>query len=252
LLATVSDDVHCFGIVGPDPAGQALLELLGADDILTEGVSVSNGYVTRIREWICEEGRPRVRLDVDPGEINHSALAPHFDIDTIAAPGSYDMLVVSDFAKECLLSDRPDALRRGGMAVVSTKRADVGRFDWCDLLIVSQSDFGRAGLAGLYDLACHLRESLHGHILVTAGSEGAGWLAPTGEWVRMRGAPLAEINPVGAGDTLLAATAWHLSNGRAIGDAIHAGLTAARESVTQPGIGALSLRAYDIEDSKVL
>lgn len=208
LSAIGVGSIGLLGVVGADPAGERLRELLVENGITPHLVEDSGSpTVTKVR--IISRQQQVTRLDFEEmfsAETSRAVVARYREI-----VADYDTVIFSDYAKgalggiEEMLADRMGE----GLRLVDPKNRDFRRYRGADWITPNWSEFIAAGGSDadektIEDQARRLLEGAGiGQMLLTRGEQGLSWINRSGK--QDFPANVAKVHDVtGAGDTVIA------------------------------------------------
>ncbi|MDM0081959.1 D-glycero-beta-D-manno-heptose 1-phosphate adenylyltransferase [Variovorax sp. J31P179] len=264
-IASMGGQATLLAVVGPDAASIELEKCLhdyGVQTLFLKHPLAGTTQKTRL--VVGSQQIARVDRDVRPTPEMQAKLLSEF----LRIAPTYDLIVFSDYAKGSL--DRlPEflaaAAERKIPTLVDPKRTDSSFYRGAYLLKPNHNEF--VGLFGAYtsddELVAQARAALAAlqlrHLVVTRGAKGMAVVSADGRahFVATKARDVFDVS--GAGDTVLAALAVDLADGRSISDAVHAANVAAGVAVSHAGTYVVSKREIDAEhlkawgsDSKVL
>ena len=247
--------VELLGVVGNDDAGRAFRKLVEAAGIVDRLV-VSANAVTTMKLRVVSQKHQLLRVDFE--EPVHASVAASVGEQFARVMARCDCVVFSDYAKGALggVSEMIRLSKAAGkVVVVDPKGADFRKYAGADVITPNQGEL--AQITGHWhdeeDLsrrAFALRRELSIDSLLLTRSERGMSLFTQVEGVERRFDLPAEAREVfdvtGAGDTVIAALAVMLGEGRALLDAVQAANRAAALVVGK--FGTSSVKRAELSD----
>jgi len=205
-------------------AGNVLnnLERLGADVTFYTNPE----HIIKTRYTDIQSQQQLLRVDTEP-EVEP------WIFDTESDWSEYDAIVISDYAKGFVTLEAVQLIRQhyAGPIFVDTKITDLAKLEGCTVKI-NEPEYRR--------LTSECTD-----LIVTLGSAGVRYAGTTYP------APAVEVYDVcGAGDTFLAALAWHYVQNKDMVEAIAFAQTAASITVQHAGVYAPGLSEIDTAQNK--
>ena len=257
--ANVALNIACLGgtcilagIIGDDPAGQEVNQLLAQTPGTDSRLLVVPGRPTTVKTRFMVGSHQLLRLDEETTEAIDTRTATNLLDIVAAALDEIDIVVLSDYAKgvlcDALLADVIKLARsRGKLVIADPKRADFSAYRGANLLTpneseartatwIDTSDDNGAERAGLATLGSTESDA----VLVTRSSKGLTLVRrdrPTLH-IPTRAREVADVS--GAGDTLVAALAAALAAGANLPQAAALANLTAGLSVAKPGTATVS------------
>jgi D-beta-D-heptose 7-phosphate kinase/D-beta-D-heptose 1-phosphate adenosyltransferase len=218
-LATLGAEPTLLGLIGADPEGRRLAELL-ADFSIGNALVSRDEAPTVAKLRVLARHQQLVRLDFERGfgESAAQAVAERFE----ASLAGFDVIIASDYAKGAL-AEMPRliaAARKAGMPLLADpKGRNFARYKGAWALTPNRGEFeavvGRcANAAELAERGERLRRELDlTALLVTRGPEGMTLLAEGREPLHLPTEARDVADVTGAGDTVIAAFAAAIAAG---------------------------------------
>jgi D-beta-D-heptose 7-phosphate kinase/D-beta-D-heptose 1-phosphate adenosyltransferase len=224
------------GLVGRDPAGEALVGALRALGAGTEGVVAARDGVTIQKTRIIAHSQQVVRLDREGAAAPDGAAARRVRDYVLRQRARFDVLLVSDYAKGSVGPDLLAALaeahaRRAFTWVVDPKRGNFAHYRRTSLIKPNRQEAADAAGIEIADAASLraagkrlLERWQAGAVLISRGEEGMALFKPgaSGRDVAMQEFPTVArevFDVTGAGDTVLATCALALGAGGTLEEA---------------------------------
>jgi D-beta-D-heptose 7-phosphate kinase/D-beta-D-heptose 1-phosphate adenosyltransferase len=231
-LKEFSADVRMMGLIGQDPYGLRLLDLLHSSGIRVDGVLQSPTWQTLVKTRIIARNQQVVRVDrerLDQADSTHAAAAN--EILNRVVP-EVDAVIISDYAKGFIKQEIVDhviALAAGTGAIVTADPHPSNPLNWKGITAIKpnrEEAFRAAGRpvalpvhpvqndARLLDAASILLESWNAKLLMITLSEQGMLLLQRGQAPYHTPTRAREVFDVsGAGDTAMAFLTLALSAG---------------------------------------
>ncbi|GIW39600.1 MAG: hypothetical protein KatS3mg076_0177 [Candidatus Binatia bacterium] len=246
------------GVVGRDARGRRVVGLLRRIGAGVGGVVVSDSTETTSKTRVLAQSQQVVRIDRESYALGRGVferLARYVE----RTLGSFDVLVVSDYAKGVVTPDFLDflgrAARRAGIPwIVDPKKPNFGHYRGMTLVTPNLSEAGQASGVEIRDrrglrLAGKilLRRWEAGAVLVTRGEQGMTLFTREGKVREFPAAARQVYDVTGAGDTVVAACAVALAAGASLEEAAYLANLAAGIVVGKVGtatVGKQELRGY--------
>jgi len=220
-LAALGAEVTCFGLLGRDQAGEAVLGLLQERGAVTDGLLREEGRPTVQKIRILARNQQMLRVDREdtrPLEAAERLLEGLRET-------PWDALVASDYGKGALPVPLLQGLfalarERGAPVVVDPKGRDYGRYRGATAVTPNRREAEEALGRPLPDAAALAREGEELRraagttaLLVTLGAEGMFLLRESAPPLHVPTEARAVYDVTGAGDTVVAALAMALGGG---------------------------------------
>lgn len=247
-LAALSARVRLVGLVGDDPAGARVAELLAQLPLVDPRLVVAPGRPTTTKERVRVDGRHVIRVDREVTVPPAASSAQDLEEAVRRALDGADVLVVSDYAKGAVA--RPLLERVGGQlhTIVDPKHADVERYRGATILTPNRAEAVAAASGDREPLPLEaamrvLGDRLPGTaVVVTCGADGIAWTEPhqrTGDapsTVHRSPSLARRVDDVtGAGDSVVCGLALSLATGADLATAIVVASAVAAAAVGLPG-----------------
>jgi len=245
-LATLGAEPTLLGLVGVDPEGRRLAELL-ADFTIGNALVSRKDAPTVAKLRVLARHQQLVRLDFERGfgASAAQAVAEQFE----ASLTGFDVIIASDYAKGTL-AEAPrliSAARKAGIPLlVDPKDRDFSRYKGAWALTPNRGEFEAvagacANAAELAERGERLRRELDlTALLVTRGPEGMTLLAAGREPLHLPTEAREVADVTGAGDTVIAAFAAAIAAGHESDAAAALANVAAGIVVGQVGAASVS------------
>ena len=235
-LRALGADVEYHGLVGDDEASLKVMELLESNGIVSKLYKLKP--FTTVKSRYVHDNRMVLRLDrEDTGETI-------FDLDFQSI--DYDGIVVSDYAKGMLTSHLLDQLNGLGIPIyVDTKPSNMGLYKGVRLVTPNALEASKMGIKPhLGENCAKLFDAEYG--IVTAGADGIYWHDTVSGDSGLEAAVSQDIVDVtGAGDSVIAALAITLTEGKDICEAVRYANKVAGVAVSR--FGTYAVRKEDLE-----
>ena len=131
--------------------------------------------------------------------------------------------------------------------IVDAKPNNIGRFIWCHLIKPNFSEFKKMIKKEIANEDSEIEhywklfaEAMSANILITRGNKGCSYITTTWEYYHLETNAQQVFDVTGAGDTLIAVTAYGLNSGMDIIDAIKLWNKAAGIIVGKPGTAVIT------------
>jgi D-glycero-beta-D-manno-heptose-7-phosphate kinase len=217
-LAKLGAEVQQLGVIGADPEGDSLQQLLLAEGIGTEGVLTDPGRPTTVKTRVVAEGA----FNVFPQQISRidrqdrSLLSADIEqqlIDAIRETAdSVDAILISDYRSGVVTHSLIDAVRRSENFSTVDSQGALRDFTGLDLIKCNQAEAEQVLGRKLADSAIRktLLTDLHreletSRLIVTLGGEGAAISSHCVGYQELAAPDRQQVFDVtGAGDTVIA------------------------------------------------
>jgi D-beta-D-heptose 7-phosphate kinase/D-beta-D-heptose 1-phosphate adenosyltransferase len=250
--AALGAEVQLVGLVGADEAGVALGALIAAHGVKAAELIAEADRPTTVKHRFRDQGRTLLRVDRESRVSPDGATDFRLEAAALAALGSSDVLVLSDYVKGVLgpgLAARlvREARQRGVPVLVDTKAASPEGFAGATCLTPNEQELQRLtgcgeGDQALAEGARALRVRLGVEaVIVTLGARGAALFAAGMEHRLGAGSGGLTVDPSGAGDSFLAAVAVGLGRGLPLVDAARLGHLAGRQASMRSGTSIVGI-----------
>ncbi len=255
-LRTLGLEVELAGITGDDAGRDALLRVVQAQGIGSEGILAVGDRGTTVKTRVVGNRQQMIRIDSE----STASIAQEDEACLLATMrerlDGADALVLSDYAKGVLTGGLCAALIRlarelGVPVLVDPKGRDFERYRGATLITPNRGELALAtglsgkDLDGVWRTAAALRDSLELElVVVTLSEQGMLLIGPTGR--QHIPAVAREVFDVsGAGDTVIAVFAAGLAAGLSFGDTAHLANLAAGVVVAKVGTAAVCVDELD-------
>ncbi len=249
-LQAFGADVRGLAVVGPDADSTLLKELLGAHGVSSEHFVAQPDWSTPRKCRVVAEKQHALRIDFEQQcRIDSRTIAALAGAAQQLIPDC-DVVVVSDYAKGTLsplLIQSIVAMARdlGRPVIVDPKGCDASRYTSATVLTPNQAETEALTGVSIHDdaslarAAGALRQLADADwVIVTRGEQGMALMGNDLTWIPPHAACAQDVS--GAGDTVVAATAFALAAGLTVPGAAAIANAAAAMAVARPGIATLS------------
>lgn len=240
-----------IGLVGADPDGDRLREVLQAAGLpLASLVSVSD-YATTVKTRVIAHGQQIVRVDREDPRLVESDQSARI-IDTFRHVDASDVVVLSDYAKGVLSPPVCAEIiricrQRGIPVVVDPKGRDYRRYAGATAVTPNQEEAAQALGVDNPSQVClaDARDFFIGELaldaaLITQGEHGLTLILPTGLPLAFPATARDVADVTGAGDTVVSVFALGIAGGASFADAAFLANAAAGLVVEKAGAAAIS------------
>ncbi len=248
-----------FGVIGKDPAGAMLIEMLKEDGISVDGVFTDESRPTVRKTRVTAGNHQLLRIDWEKTQPIEASFQAKL-LQSIRQ-GQFDAILISDYGKGALPVEFIQQViqfgkERGIPCIVDPKGTDFSRYVGCHTVKPNRKE---ALLACGFDpedkiAPEHLADALRkkwslNNVLVTLGGDGMIFCGSGGESSRVRLAAKArEVFDVsGAGDCVSAVYTLGVASGAEIAQAMQLANLAAGKVVEKWGTQPITLR--ELEDA---
>ncbi|MEW6045205.1 MAG: 1-phosphofructokinase family hexose kinase [Bacillota bacterium] len=167
------------------------------------------------------------------------------------APDSYARVIAQsrEAGVPSILDTSGEALRLGVRArpsLIKPNRSELlqlARSDQADLEVAADPGFG-SGEVMLAEAARHVMSTGPEAAIVSLGAAGAIGVTPEAAWVA-RSPKVQVVDPIGAGDSMVAALSWGLARGLPLPELVALGVASGTADVTTFGGGLISRQAVE-------
>ena len=230
-VAALGGRAEVCGVVGDDPAGRQLVELLARLRAGTAGVVRVRDRETTQKTRIVAHKQQVVRLDRDPTAPLDDRAVRRLRDEILARRRRVHVLVVSDYGKGAigpeLLAALADAHRRASFTwLVDPKQANFAHYRRATLVKPNREEAAAAAGLAITDEASLravgaklLRQWQTEAVLVSRGEEGMALFKKSGEVETFPTVARDVFDVTGAGDTVLATCALALGAGGTLEEA---------------------------------
>lgn len=251
-LSTLGLRTALIGVVGDDPEGRQLAELLGHIDGVEADLIVMRGRPTTLKTRFVAGGQQLLRVDAE--DLRAIDLTTEADIVMSLEDAAKDasLIILSDYAKgaitENVIAAAIAAGRAHGIPVIADpKGLDFARYGDVDLLKPNAMELGQAiGLTVETDrdageaLAKAMEMLPAGAIVVTRAAKGMSFMQRDGTVMHRSGEAREVYDVSGAGDTSIAALALGLAAGGSLAEAVELAIAASGIAVGKSGTATVS------------
>ena len=256
-LRAMGADVEIVGVLGNDPYGVLLRNMLGELDVVTEGCVVDGDRPTTHKTRFISGNQQVMRLDWEEAAEVGEALAREVVEHLEGRVAKAQALVLSDYGKG-LLSDiviegAVRLARAAGIPVlVDPKGTDYSRYRGATLVTPNRKEAEEAlgrPLADLEQTAAAARELIDlaelDAAVITLGAQGMFHLSKDGTWGHVPTVARAVFDVTGAGDTAISHLALGLAAGLGLDEAVHLANHAAGIVVGRRGAAAVTRAEFE-------
>jgi D-beta-D-heptose 7-phosphate kinase/D-beta-D-heptose 1-phosphate adenosyltransferase len=250
-IATLGGQASLVGVIGDDPEGSELTNLLGSSGIVPHLI-VAPGRPTTAKTRFMAGTHQLLRLDEESTAEVDAVTADHVLSAFTEAIDAADIVVLSDYAKgvlsDAVLSGALERARAYGRVLIADpKRIDFAAYRGATVLTPNEQEVRqatridaaedaeavRAGQCALEDTGCQA-------VVVTRSAKGLTLVRRDAPALHLptRAREVADVS--GAGDTLVAALAVALGAGAALPEAAMLANVTAGISVGKPGTATVS------------
>jgi len=250
-IATLGGQASLVGVIGDDPEGSELTNLLGSSGIVPHLI-VAPGRPTTAKTRFMAGTHQLLRLDEESTAEVDAVTADHVLSAFTEAIDAADIVVLSDYAKgvlsDAVLSGALERARAYGRVLIADpKRIDFAAYRGATVLTPNEQEVRqatridaaedaeavRAGQCALEDTGCQA-------VVVTRSAKGLTLVRRDAPALHLptRAREVADVS--GAGDTLVAALAVALGAGAALLEAAMLANVTAGISVGKPGTATVS------------
>jgi D-beta-D-heptose 7-phosphate kinase/D-beta-D-heptose 1-phosphate adenosyltransferase len=249
-LAAFDADVQGLAVVGPDAESARLKELLAGLGVNPDGFVTQSDWSTPRKCRVVAEGQHALRVDFE-----RSCRIDSGTFETLAGAAQRlipecDVVVISDYAKGTLsplLIQSIVAMARDWRrpVIVDPKGCDASRYTSATVLTPNQAETEALTGVPIRDeeslaraAGALRRAAVADWVVVTRGDQGMAVMGEELNLIPPRAACARDVS--GAGDTVVAATAFGLAAGLTVLEAATIANAAAAIAVARPGIATLS------------
>ncbi len=238
--------VTVVGVVGQDPSGERLEEVLKEEGVDTSGIVVDPARPTTVKARIIAHHQQVVRLDVESREPVTGGTAELLSDRLISSLLQAEALVVSDYAKGVVspaVLQGLKAVAGSRLLVAGPKPVNLSLFKGFDYLSLNRSEALQSlnGAASLSEIGRHLTTllGLKGCV-ITMGGDGSLLFSAGAPPVRLPALTVQVYDVAGAGDTYLSALALSLCAGCSFSLAAAVATVCAAAVVRKVGVSTVS------------
>ena len=244
---------HLVGVVGDDPAGRSLRQLLQQNGIPDNGLIDADGRGTISKTRIIAGQQQICRIDHEtttdvPDDVLErliDAVKRFLDVCSV--------VVLSDYAKGTLTGRFcqnviSSACKAGKPVIVDPKSRTLGKYRGCSVITPNVTEASQAsGIeinseGSLREAGTVLIGQLPGtSVLITRGADGMALFQPGTEPISIPTVARRVFDVVGAGDTVVATLAVALASGLLLREAVAWSNVGAGIVVEKPGTASISL-----------
>ena len=251
-LSTLGLRTALIGVVGDDPEGRQLAELLGRIDGVEADLIVMRDRPTTLKTRFVAGGQQLLRVDAEDTRAIDLTTESDIVMSLEDAAKDASLIILSDYAKGAITDNVIAAAIAAGRAhgipvIADPKGLDFARYGEVDLLKPNAMELGQAiGLAVETDrdateaLAKAMDLLPARAIVVTRAAKGMSFVQRD-EAVMHRSGEAREVYDVsGAGDTSIAALALGLAAGGSLAEAVELAIAASGIAVGKSGTATVS------------
>jgi D-glycero-beta-D-manno-heptose-7-phosphate kinase len=234
------------GLVGCDPEGDLLLDVLARQGARSDGVLRRTGRPTTVKTRVAARNHQIVRFDREMDEEADDELADELAHAVHILAAESDVVVAQDYNKGVLaprvIHAVLEAAKTHGIpSVVDPKRRNFFAYAGATVFKPNSRELGDAlGAPILPDDAAWMEATRQrvgcDRLLVTLGDRGMAMVTGDGEHVRLSASAQAVYDVSGAGDTVTAAVAVALAVGASMVEAAVIANRAAAIEVAKAGV----------------
>jgi len=252
-VASLGGQVCFLAVVGTDPASKSLRQELKARGVDDANLLVDEARSTVHKLRILADGQYLVRFDEGDCQPLSRETRRRFLERFRALFAAYDTIIISDYHSGVVgpaLIETLAELNAHGEKRVLLDSKKLMAFRRCPLSVVKPNHHEAAATLGwrparaeahLGDLGAQLvRRLLTQWVIITLGSEGSAIFGRDGSYYRVPPRTVLNPQPVGAGDTYIAALSLALDGGASIQVAAEIAAEAAAVSATHAGTACVS------------
>lgn len=252
------DQVSLIGVVGNDLNGLRVRELCSESNIDFRHIT-SESVQTTNKTRIVGNGQQIVRLD-DEAVCSLGDAESVVDL-VISVSHEFGLVIFSDYDKGSLYHCQKmieHCVRQGIPTMVDPKSADFSRYMGCDFIKPNLKEFNATcKFEGLdYEEAQMATDILSKfsikNLIVTKSSEGISHYGDNSEQNHFSATALDVFDVTGAGDTVLAALGFALTNGVGIKEALRVASLAAGYVVGVKGTAGITLDVMNTIDGNFM
>jgi rfaE bifunctional protein kinase chain/domain len=243
--------VELVGVVGVDPEGSRLLDILSDVDVRSERILRNDSRPTTIKTRIMAQGQQIVRFDRE--SISSSSSVESAVLANLGTLDAVDAVILSDYAKGVLgprvcLEVIQRCRARRIPVVVDPKGINYVRYSGATAITPNQAEAAQA--IGLDSQATLHLESLRrfflselsiGAGLITRGEVGMTLLLPDSPPMDLRATARDVSDVTGAGDTVVSAFTLCLASGASFVEAAFIANVAAGVAVSKAGAATITV-----------
>lgn len=254
-LIALECDVHVVSVVGDDPAGKELTEMLEATGTSTDGLVIQPERHTSKKTRIIATHQQMLRYDRETRDPVDEIAANHL-MNTIQQKlKETDIVLLSDYGKGVLSEDLcagiiKEAKSAGKRVLVDPKGVDYSRYTGSYLITPNRKEAGLATgmeLKNMEDVRKAgnlLRNQLKlDYAVITLSEEGMAVIGDELHHIPTRAREVFDVT--GAGDTVLASLGYALVIGKDIDDAAKFANEAAAVVVAKVGAATVTLEEIE-------
>ncbi len=251
-VAALGASVSLIGVVGDDPEGHRLTELIAAETAIAGDLISVRGRRTTMKSRYVASGQQLLRVDKeDDNEISGDHEADFCQAINEEAVGA-SAILLSDYAKGAVTAAIIDACIQASKAhgiplIVDPKSSNLARYGEATVVKPNLSEFEAAMGARFPDdeaLETGMRQANQSlpasSLVVTRSSRGLSCIGKDAAPAHFRARPREVFDVSGAGDTSLAALGLAIAAGWSLEQAAEFALLASGIAVTKAGTAVVS------------
>jgi rfaE bifunctional protein kinase chain/domain len=250
-LVSLGAQVTAIGRVGPDAAGQSIIQSLAAEGISAEGIILQANYQTPVKNRLIADAQQVLRVDFEVVSPIPESAEQEVALKLAALLDKIDILAISDYGKGFLSSSLlmtviEMAKARGIPVIVDPKGDDFAKYQGATVLKPNlQEAYAAAKMsqtATLEQVAEALFKKVSiGLLMITRSEAGISLFSREGKrWdFPVRSKEVKDVT--GAGDTVLAMVSVALGNKLEMADAAQLANVAAGIAIERLGCARINL-----------
>ena len=251
-LSTLGLRTALIGVVGDDPEGRQLAELLGRIDGVEADLIVMRDRPTTLKTRFVAGGQQLLRVDAEDTRAIDLTTESDIVMSLEDAAKDASLIILSDYAKGAITDNVIAAAIAAGRAhgipvIADPKGLDFARYGEVDLLKPNAMELGQAiGLAvetdrDATDALAKAMDLLPARaIVVTRAAKGMSFVQRDGTVMHRSGEAREVYDVSGAGDTSIAALALGLAAGGSLAEAVELAIAASGIAVGKSGTATVS------------
>jgi D-beta-D-heptose 7-phosphate kinase/D-beta-D-heptose 1-phosphate adenosyltransferase len=240
-IATLGGNVAVVSIVGDDPAGCRLTELV-ENEFTSSLLGTISNYKTPYKIRYSSNSHSFLRIDYEEPRL--TTLDEQFESKALALVSKSEIVVVSDYDKGLVSNELAVKLAttpEPRFKIVDTKKTNLSLFQGVDLITPNLIE-GRiaTGLEDPADIAKEIQRLTKAAVLLTLGAKGMLLLDKSGNSYVVEAMARDVSDVTGAGDSVVAGISVALSEGAPLLDAVTWSAKVASIAVIHSGTYAVS------------
>jgi D-beta-D-heptose 7-phosphate kinase/D-beta-D-heptose 1-phosphate adenosyltransferase len=240
-----------FGVLGDDPAGHEVRQLLVAEGCDVSGILSPDGYASTVKTRVVAQSQQLVRIDEEHAHAVDEATSAQLLAALVAQLDELNVIVISDYAKGVLtreLAQQVIEVARGAgiPVVVDPKPSNMAFYAGADVVKPNLGEalryVGREGASDseMQAVCEQVREGSETKaVVITAGAQGS-YVYDGASFTHLEGHARDVYDVAGAGDSTLAALALALGAGADLVSAVALGNMAGSIAVGKLGVAAVT------------